>query len=123
MTNTPKSAQTNGRATITPPVSPFWTAADYAHETEVLRKEVWPAVQKFLAENWPGFSAAFTADDIVLCTYCRAEFEALGAVEALIASCRQDEHSVEGEPMCCAKAVDAFRAERGIPAVQWGGAA
>lgn len=26
-----------------------------------------------------------------------------------------DEHSVEGEPVCCEKAIDEFRAERGIP--------
>jgi hypothetical protein len=27
-----------------------------------------------------------------------------------------DEHSVEGEPVCCDKAINEFRAERGIPA-------
>ncbi len=115
-------AKINGRATITPPVSPYWTRADYAHETDILRTEVWPAVQKFLLENWPGFSAAFTADDIVLCTLCRSEFEALTADEAADDSTNQDEHSVEGEPVCCRAAVDEFRAERGVPAVQWGGA-
>ncbi|MEV6854730.1 hypothetical protein AB0M89_13085 [Streptomyces microflavus] len=117
-----KPAKINGRATITPPVSPFWTKADYAHETDMLRTEVWPAVQKFLAANWPGFSAAFTADDIVLCTLCRDEFEALGADEAADPMLCQDAHSVEGEPVCCRAAVDEFRTERGIPAVQRGGA-
>ncbi|MFD3999861.1 hypothetical protein [Streptomyces rubiginosohelvolus] len=114
-----KPAKINGRATITPPVSPYWTTTDYAHETDILRAEVWPAVQKFLATNWPGFSAAFTADDIVLCTLCRSEFEALTAEEADSLSTSVDEHSIEGEPVCCRAALDEFRAERGVPAVQW----
>lgn len=118
-----KHAKINGRLVVTPPVSPFWSAADYAHETEVMRSEVWPAVQKFLAENWPGFSAAFTADDVILCTHCRSEFEALTADEAADESTNQDEHSVEGEPVCCYEAVTEFRAERGIPALVRGGAA
>lgn len=114
-----KTARTRGRLTITPPVSPYWTAADYAHETDMLRTTVWPAVQKLLAAEWPGFSAAFTADEIVLCTHCRSEFESLTADEAADHSTNQDAHSVEGEPVCCRAAVDEFRTERGIPAVQW----
>ncbi|MGW7495415.1 hypothetical protein ACWGKA_14085 [Streptomyces luteogriseus] len=117
-----KPAKINGRLVITPPVSPFWSTTDYAHETEIMRSTVWPAVQKFLAENWPGFSAAFTADDVILCTYCRAEFEALTAEEAADDSTNQDEHSVEGEPACCEAAIAEFRAERGIPALARGGA-
>ncbi|MEU5624224.1 hypothetical protein [Streptomyces tendae] len=119
-----KPAQINGRLVITPPISPFWSTTDYAHETEVMRSTVWPAVQKLLAENWPGFSAAFTADDVSLCTHCRSEFEALTADEAADGSTNQDEHSVEGEPVCCEKAINEFRAERGIPALaETGGAA
>ncbi len=112
--------KTNGRLIITPPVSPYWTAADYAHETDVLRSEVWPAIQKFLASEWPGASAAFTADDITICSHCRSEFEAATADEAADLSTRLDENSVGGEPVCCRAAVDEFRAERGIPAVDWG---
>lgn len=116
-----KPAKINGRATITPPVSPYWSRADYAHETDMLRTEVWPAVQKFLAANWPSFSAAFTADDIELCTLCRDEYEALTADEAADSSTNVDEHSVEGEPVCCDKAIAEFRTERGIPALQQDG--
>lgn len=115
-----KIAKTKGRLTITPPVSPYWTAADYAHETEILRSTVWPAVQKFLAAEWPGFSAAFTADNIEICTLCRAEYEYLTAEEAADLSTSIDEHSVEGEPVCCRAAVDEFRAERGVSPVDWG---
>ncbi|MFJ1695742.1 hypothetical protein ACIOHC_11410 [Streptomyces sp. NPDC088252] len=118
-----RTAQINGRLTISPPVSPYWTADDYAHETEALRTQVWPAVRKLLAEEFPGFSAAFTSADVVLCTHCCSEFECLTADEATDASTNQDEHSAEGEPACCAKAVDEFRVERGLPPVQWGGAA
>lgn len=113
-----QTARTNGRLTITPPVSPFWTAVDYAHETETLRSTVWPAIQKLLAAEWPGFSAAFTSDEIVLCTHCRAEFEALTAMDPVdFPNCMQDEHSVEGEPVCCDAAIAEFRTERGIPQV------
>ncbi|MGW1814251.1 hypothetical protein ACWCQM_11895 [Streptomyces sp. NPDC002125] len=113
-----KTARINGRLIITPPVNPHWTAADYAHETEVLRLAVWSSVRKLLADEWPGFSVAFTADEIELCTYCRSEFESLTADEAADGSTNQDEHSVEGEPVCCRAAVDEFRVERNIPLVQ-----
>ncbi|MEU9198887.1 hypothetical protein [Streptomyces sp. NPDC048332] len=110
----------NGRLTITPPVGANWTAADRAHETEILRAAVWPAIQKFLAAEWPGFGVAFTADQTAVCTHCRSEFEALTADEAADASCRQDDHSVEGEPVCCRRAVAEFRTERGIPPLSGG---
>ena len=110
-----KQARTRGRLTITPPVSPYWTADDYAHETDIMRTQVWPAVQKLLAAEYPGFSAPFTADDITICTHCRAEFEALTAEEAADDSTNQDEHSIEGEPVCCYAAIAEFRAERGTP--------
>ncbi len=118
-----KPAKINGRLTITGPVSPHWAQADYADETAAMRSEVWPAVQKFIAKNYPDYSAAFTADDIILCTHCRSEFEALTADEAADDSTNQDEHSVEGEPVCCYAAIAEFRAERGIPALaETGGA-
>lgn len=118
-----KPAKINGRLVITPPVSPFWSTADYADETEIMRSTVWPAVQKLLAENWPGFSAAFTADDVILCTYCRSEFESLSAEDAAVEANCQDAYSVEGEPVCCEAAIAEFRTERGIPALVQGGAA
>ncbi|KUF18413.1 hypothetical protein AT728_18870 [Streptomyces silvensis] len=105
----------NGRLTITPPIGAFWTQADCADETATMRSEVWPAVRKFIAENYPGYGLAFTADDIAICTLCGLEFEALTADEAADEATRQDEHSVEGEPVCCYAAIGEFRAERGIP--------
>ncbi|MFD5031659.1 hypothetical protein ACFWM0_14775 [Streptomyces sp. NPDC058405] len=110
-----RTAQTRGRLTITPPVSPYWTTADYAHETEALRTLVWPVVRKALAEGFPGFSAAFTADDIDICVHCRSEFEFATDAEAADPSTRTDEHSVGGEPVCCKAAMDAFRAARRLP--------
>ena len=112
--------QTRGRLTITPPVSPSWTADDYAPETDALRTLVWPAVQKLLAEEFPGHSATFTADDITICSHCRSEFEAATDDEAADLSTRTDEHSIGGEPVCCRAAVDEFRTERGIPALDRG---
>lgn len=107
-----KPAKINGRLTITGPVVPSWTSTDYADETDAMRSEVWPAVQKFLAANYPGYGAAFTADDITLCTHCRSEFESLTAEEAVDRSTNSDERSVEGEPVCCLAAISEFRAER-----------
>ncbi|MGW2742330.1 hypothetical protein [Streptomyces sp. NPDC001450] len=50
-----------------------------------------------------------------VCSHCRLRWEVLTADEATDPANRQDEHSVEGEPVCCMKAIAEFRAERGIP--------
>ncbi|MEU3447201.1 hypothetical protein AB0H29_08220 [Streptomyces thermolilacinus] len=52
-----------------------------------------------------------------ICSHCGYGWEVLTADEAADHSLQQDEHSVEGEPVCCQRAVDEFRAERGIPSV------
>lgn len=52
------------------------------------------------------------------CSFCKLLWEVLAAEDiANFPSCLQDEHSVEGEPVCCDKAIAEFRAERGIPAL------
>ncbi|MFJ1697632.1 hypothetical protein ACIOHC_21370 [Streptomyces sp. NPDC088252] len=63
-----------------------------------------------------------TCTETHVCSHCDLTWEVLTAAEAANASHQQDEHSVEGEPVCCDKAIAEFRVERGIPAVQWGGA-
>lgn len=52
------------------------------------------------------------------CSFCGLGWEVLTAREAANTALRLDEHSVEGEPVCCDRAIAEFRAERGIPAVQ-----
>ncbi|MFF9690280.1 hypothetical protein [Streptomyces sp. NPDC014623] len=64
-----------------------------------------------------------TCTETHTCSHCGYGWEVLTADEAADYSTNQDEHSVEGEPVCCDKAIAEFRTERGIPAVQWGGAA
>jgi hypothetical protein len=59
-----------------------------------------------------------TCTETHVCSHCDLEWEELTAEEAADDSTNQDEHSVEGEPNCCDAAIDEFRAERGIPAVQ-----
>ncbi|WP_075737481.1 hypothetical protein [Streptomyces acidiscabies] len=49
------------------------------------------------------------------CSHCGLRWEVLTAEEAADDSAVQDEHSVEGEPVCCEAGIDEFRAERGIP--------
>ncbi|MFF4834044.1 hypothetical protein [Streptomyces sp. NPDC001315] len=57
------------------------------------------------------------------CSHCGYAWEVLTAREAADPRNQQDEHSVEGEPVCCEKAIAEFRAERGIPALaETGGA-
>ena len=49
------------------------------------------------------------------CSHCGLEWEVLTAWQAKGERYRQDEHSAEGEPVCCDKAIAEFRAERGLP--------
>ncbi|MDP5310409.1 hypothetical protein [Streptomyces poriferorum] len=52
------------------------------------------------------------------CSHCGYVWEVLTADEAANPANCQDEHSVEGEPVCCDAAIAEFRTQRGIPAVQ-----
>lgn len=60
--------------------------------------------------------AEVTCTETHVCSHCNLRWEVLSAAEAADPRSRIDEHSVEGEPVCCDKAIDEFRAERGIPA-------
>ncbi|MGW4250453.1 hypothetical protein [Streptomyces californicus] len=64
-----------------------------------------------------------TCTETHTCSHCLLRWEELTAEEAADDSLTQDEHSVEGEPVCCDKAIAEFRTERGIPALALGGAA
>ncbi|MFJ8345121.1 hypothetical protein ACIQ9J_01840 [Streptomyces sp. NPDC094153] len=65
-----------------------------------------------------------TCTETHTCSHCGLGWEVLTAAEAADPANRQDEHTVEGEPVCCEKAIAEFRAERGIPALaETGGAA
>jgi hypothetical protein len=56
-----------------------------------------------------------TCTETHTCSYCRLRWEVLTADEAADSSTNQDEHSVEGEPVCCEAAIAEFRTEHGIP--------
>ncbi|MFD3517757.1 hypothetical protein [Streptomyces sp. NPDC058657] len=66
--------------------------------------------------------ATVTCTETHTCSFCLHGWEELTAAEAASPSYQQDEHSVEGEPVCCERATDEFRAERGIPLLAVGGA-
>ncbi|MEU0675428.1 hypothetical protein ABZ330_21555 [Streptomyces sp. NPDC006172] len=57
-----------------------------------------------------------TCTETHVCSHCNLRWEELTAAEAADPRSRIDEHSVEGEPVCCDKAIDEFRDARGIPA-------
>lgn len=48
------------------------------------------------------------------CSYCGCRWEELTAEDAADPRAQMDEHSVEGEPLCCAKAIYEFRVAKGI---------
>lgn len=64
-----------------------------------------------------------TCTETHTCSHCRLLWEVLTAEEAADPRNCQDEHSVEGEPVCCHAAIAEFRTERGLPPVVKGGAA
>ena len=59
--------------------------------------------------------ATVTCTETHTCSHCHCGWEELTAGQAADPKHRCDEHSAEGEPVCCQWAIDEFRAERGIP--------
>ncbi|MFF3151898.1 hypothetical protein [Streptomyces sp. NPDC057910] len=57
------------------------------------------------------------------CSHCECGWEVLTAAEATVETLAPDEHSVEGEPVCCEAGINEFRAERGIPLLAKSGGA
>ncbi|WP_413102277.1 hypothetical protein [Streptomyces sp. Inha503] len=55
-----------------------------------------------------------TCTETHTCSHCRYGWEELTSEQAADPQERLDEYSVEGEPVCCDKAIAEFRAERGI---------
>jgi len=88
-------------------------------------RELLADLEKSVRRHVDGFDAVTQSwNTRYECSHCGLEWEALTAWQAKDERYRQDEHSVEGEPVCCEKAIAEFRAERGIPAmVETGGAA
>jgi hypothetical protein len=52
-----------------------------------------------------------------LCSFCKLRWEVMTPEYLADRDLWQDEHTVEGEPVCCVPAINEFRAERGIPAL------
>lgn len=68
-------------------------------------------------------SGRVTCTETSVCSHCDLMWQELTADEAADDSTNQDEHSVEGEPVCCYPAIAEFRTGRGIPQLAEGGAA
>jgi hypothetical protein len=52
-----------------------------------------------------------------LCSFCKIRWEVMTPEYLADRDLWPDEHTVEGEPVCCDKAIAEFRIERGIPAL------
>jgi hypothetical protein len=59
--------------------------------------------------------ATVTCTETHTCSHCGYVWEELTAEQAARPRERPDHHSVEGEPVCCDKAIAEFRTEKGIP--------
>lgn len=57
-------------------------------------------------------------DEEHTCSHCYLTWEELTVDEAADECTNQDKHSIAGEPVCCEKAIDEFRTERGIPLLE-----
>ncbi|MFD9047626.1 hypothetical protein [Streptomyces zaomyceticus] len=68
-------------------------------------------------------SGRVECDETHVCSHCNFGWEELTAEEAADGSVNQDEHSVEGEPVCCEAAINEFRTERGVPLLASAGGA
>ena len=68
-------------------------------------------------------SGRVTCKETHVCSFCDLSWEVLTADDVADGGFCQDAYSVEGEPVCCEKAIVEFRVERGIPALVQGGAA
>lgn len=51
------------------------------------------------------------------CSHCGLTWEVMAPEHLADRTLWADEHTVEGEPVCCTAAIDEFRAERGAPAL------
>lgn len=60
-------------------------------------------------------AARIECDETHACSHCDAVWEELTADEAADEACKQDAHTIAGEPVCCFEGINEFRAERGLP--------
>lgn len=101
-------------------ISDRMASDDIERDTRERCEEIAEQVKRHV-DNVGTVEVQFT--EVHTCSHCFLTWEELTAGEAANTFTRIDEHSVEGEPVCCDKAIAEFRTERGIPAVQRDGAA
>ncbi|MFZ4264472.1 hypothetical protein [Streptomyces arboris] len=101
-------------------ISDHMASDNIERDTRERCDEIAEQVQRHV-DNVGSVEVQFT--EVHTCSHCFLTWEELTAEEAADTSTRIDEHSVEGEPVCCDKAIAEFRTERGIPAEQQDGAA
>lgn len=68
-------------------------------------------------------SGRVTCKETYTCSHCDTGWEVLTADDVVDEANCQDAYSVAGEPVCCEKAIDEFRKERGIPTLAAAGGA
>ncbi|RLV66299.1 hypothetical protein STAN_1820 [Streptomyces sp. CBMAI 2042] len=100
-------------------ISDRMASSDIERDTRERCEEMAEQVKRHV-DNVGSVEVQFT--EVHTCSHCFLTWEELTAEEAANPSTWIDEHSVEGEPVCCDKAIAEFRTERGIPAEQQDGA-
>ncbi|GAA3717871.1 hypothetical protein [Streptomyces tremellae] len=102
-------------------VSDRMASSDPERDVRERCEEIAAAVKRHV-DNVAAVEVRFT--ETHTCSFCGYDWEVLTAEAiAKYPTMTQDERSVEGEPVCCEKAIAEFRTERGIPQVSEGGAA
>lgn len=100
-------------------ISDRMASTDIERDTRERCEEMAEQVKRHV-DNVGSVEVQFT--EVHTCSHCFLAWEELTAEEAANTFTRIDEHSVEGEPVCCDKAIAEFRTERGIPSEQQDGA-
>lgn len=101
------------------PDGPGWKmVGDHTFTVANSGEEGCKEIQKGLLRHPNVIEARIECDEEHTCSHCDCSWEVLSEEDATDPANLQDLHSIAGEPVCCGKAIEEFRTERGIPLPQ-----
>lgn len=99
------------------PHGPGWrSVGDWTFSSSPGGEKGCKEIQAGLLKHPNVMEARIECDETNTCSHCDCTWEELISTD--LPEYGQDEHSIVGEPVCCGKAIDEFRTERGIPLPQ-----